>query len=75
MIEGDNTKKQYLLSGEIVEIHETGRNRFAKIKLNPELIDICIDKITDVHLNDNIIINASIYINSIIQNPEEINFL
>ncbi len=75
MISEDNFVKNYILSGEIVEIYETGKNRIAKIKFKPGFMDICIDKIIDLHLNDNIIIDTNIYINNIVQKSEEINFL
>ncbi len=75
MVNGDETVKPFMLSGEIVEIYENGKSRFAKIKYEPGFIDICIDKISEAHLNDKIIINSSIYINNIVQNIEENNFL
>lgn len=74
MVNGDETVSTFILSGEIVEMYENEKSRFAKIKFEPGFIDICIDKISEAHLNDKIIINSSIHINNVVQKLEENNF-
>lgn len=71
MVSGDETVRTCMLSGEIVEIYENCKSKFAKIKFEPGFIDICIDKINEAHLNDKIIINSSIHINNIVQKIEK----
>ena len=62
------------LTGEIIEIYEKDKTRFAKIKYDPGFIEVCIDKITDAHLNDKLIISSNIHIKNIFQNIEGNNF-
>lgn len=63
-----------LLTGEIIEIYERNKMKFAKIKFDPGYMDICIDKIDDAHLNDKLVINGQIQIIGLAQNVDEDNF-
>jgi hypothetical protein len=67
IMSGEEKTNFYELTGEIIEIYEKDKSRIAKIKFDPGLIDICIDKIKDAHLNDKLIICSSIQIKSIIE--------
>ena len=71
---GEEKTNFYELTGEIIEIYEKDKRKIAKVKFNPGLIDICIDKINDAHLNDKLIICSNIQIKSIIQKIDNNNF-
>lgn len=65
-----NQKINLSISGEVVEIYEKDRSKFAKICFNAGFIEIPIDDLHDAHLSDKIIINSSINIERIIHNLE-----
>lgn len=67
---GDEKITPFNFTGEIIEIYEKDKSMLAKIKYDPGFIDICIDNISDAHLNDKIIILSNISINSIVQQIE-----
>jgi len=60
-----NQKENLSLSGEVVEIYEKDGFKLAKIRYNIGFIEIPINDLQDAHLNDKIIINSSIKIESI----------
>lgn len=68
---GEDNSYIYELTGEIVEIYEKDKNKFAKVKYDAGYIDICIDKIRDAHLNDKITVTSDILVKSIKPRVEE----
>jgi hypothetical protein len=66
-----NQKENLSLSGEVVEIYEKDGFKLAKIRYNPGFLEIPINDLRDAHLNDKIIINSSIKIESITHNLED----
>ena len=64
-----------LITGEIIEIYERNKSKFAKIKSDPGYIDICIDKLSEAHLNDKVVIEGRMQIKSLSQDVEEDNFI
>ena len=66
-----NQKENLSLSGEVVEIYEKDGFKLAKIRYNPGFVEIPINDLRDAHLNDKIIINSSIKIESITHNLED----
>jgi hypothetical protein len=66
-----NPKENLSLSGEVVEIYEKDGFKLAKIRYNIGFIEIPINDLRDAHLNDKIIINSSIKIESITHSLED----
>lgn len=63
-----------LITGEIIEIYERNKQKFAKIKFDPGYMDICVNNMGDAHLNDKIVIKGQMRIISLTQNVDDDNY-
>lgn len=60
-------KSMLMLRGEVIEIRQKDNERRAKIFFHPGFFEIPIDDLTNVHLSDDLVINAEINIREINQ--------
>ncbi len=58
----DEQNTRVELSGEIVETFEKNGARYAKIVLKPCHLELTLDAVTDLHLGDEVAVEASITI-------------
>lgn len=53
------------VEGEVIEIYEKEGKSFAKIQCCPGFIEICIDKLNELHLSDKVLLELKLSIGKI----------
>jgi len=61
----NNDSKKLILLGEIVSIYEKDGIQYAKIHYDPGFVDIVFQEMHDVFLNDKVLINSRLNVESV----------